>query len=135
MGDQCLGRHQSNIISSQMAGIEKAESNATDLFHSHGKMDNEKVVGDQHVEGKYEAMFLKDFEEMCLKEKTSVQDVKEDEDWEEEQKTEFLKQRHEYYFLKIKERILDESITNLQRKYAEILENGQNCSETLADWQ
>ena len=78
-------------------------------------------------------MFLKDFEEMCLKEKTSVQDVKEAEDWKEEQKTEFLKQRHEYYFLKIKERILDESITNLQRKYAEILENGQNCSETLAD--
>ena len=78
-------------------------------------------------------MFLKDFEEMCLKEKTSVQNVKEDEDWEEEQKTEFLKQRHEYYFLKIKERILDESITNLQRKYAEILENGQNYSETLAD--
>ena len=33
----------------KMAGIEKAESNATDLFHSHGKMDNEKVVGDQHV--------------------------------------------------------------------------------------
>ena len=32
-----------------MAGIEKAKSNATDLFHSHGKMDNEEVVGDQHV--------------------------------------------------------------------------------------
>ena len=78
-------------------------------------------------------MFLKDFEEMCLKEKESVQNVKKDEDWGEEQKIEFLKQRHEYYFLKIKERILDESITNLQRKYAEILENGQNCSETLAD--
>ena len=78
-------------------------------------------------------MFLKDFEEMCLKEKTSVTNVKEDDDCEEEQKKEFLKQRQEYYFLKIKERILDESITNLQRKYAEILENGQNCSETLAD--
>ena len=72
-------------------------------------------------------MFLKDFEEMCLREKTSVQDVKEDEDWEEEKKKEFLKERHEYYFLKIKERILDESITRLQTKYAEIVGNGQNC--------
>ena len=71
-------------------------------------------------------MFLKDFEEMSLKEKASVTNVKEDDDCEEEQKKEFLKQRQEYYFLKIKERILDESITNLQRKYAEILENGQN---------
>ena len=68
-------------------------------------------------------MFLKDFEEMCLKEKTSVTNVKEDDDWEEEQKKEFLKQRQEYYFLKIKERILDESITILKRKYAEIVEN------------
>ena len=33
----------------KMAGIEKAESNAPDMFLSHGKMDNEKVVGDQHV--------------------------------------------------------------------------------------
>ena len=33
----------------KMAGIEKAKSNATDLFHSHGKMDNEGVVGDHHV--------------------------------------------------------------------------------------
>ena len=33
----------------KMAGIEKAKSNPPDLFHSHGKMDNEKVVGDQHV--------------------------------------------------------------------------------------
>ena len=71
-------------------------------------------------------MFLKDFEEMCLREKTSVQDVKEDEDWEEEKKKEFLKERHEYYFLKIKERIL-ESIKKLQTKYAEIVGNGQNC--------
>ena len=72
-------------------------------------------------------MFLKDFEEMCLREKTSVQDVKEDENWEEEKKKEFLKERHEYYFLKIKERILDESITRLQTKYAEIVGNGQKC--------
>ena len=69
-------------------------------------------------------MFLKDFEEMSLKEKASVTNVKEDDDWEEEQKKEFLKQRQEYYFLKIKERILDESITKLQTKYAEIVENG-----------
>ena len=53
---------------------------------------------------------------MCLKEKTY-------DDSEEDQKKEFLKQRQEYYFLKIKERILDESITILQRKYAEIVEN------------
>ena len=33
----------------KMAGIEKAKSNATDLFHSHGKMDNEEVVDDHHV--------------------------------------------------------------------------------------
>ena len=59
---------------------------------------------------------MKDFEEMCLKEKTY-------DDSEEDQKKEFLKQRQEYYFLKIKERILDESITILQRKYAEIVEN------------
>ena len=69
-------------------------------------------------------MFLRDFEEMSLKEKASVTNVKEDEDWEEEQKKEFLKQRQEYYFLKIKERILDESITKLQTKYAEIVGNG-----------
>ena len=68
-------------------------------------------------------MFLKDFEEMCLKEKTSITNVKEDDDSEGDQKKEFLKQRQEYYFLKIKERILDESITILQRKYAEIVEN------------
>ena len=67
-------------------------------------------------------MFLKDFEEMCLKEKTSVQDCNGDE----EQKKEFLKQRQEYYFLRIKERILDESITKLQAKYAEIVGNGPN---------
>ena len=60
---------------------------------------------------------------MCLKEKTSITNVKENDDCEEEQKKEFLKQRQEYYFLKIKERILDESITKLQRKYAEIVEN------------
>ena len=62
-------------------------------------------------------MFLKDFEEMSLKEKASVTNVKE----------EFLKQRQEYYFLRIKERILDESITKLQTKYAEIVGNGQDC--------
>ena len=67
-------------------------------------------------------MFLKDFEEMCLKEKTSVEDYNR----EEEQKKEFLKQRQEYYFLRIKERILDESITKLQAKYAEIVGNGPN---------
>ena len=78
-------------------------------------------------------MFLKDFEEMCLKEKTSITNVKEDDDWEEEQKKEFLKQRQEYYFLRIKERILDESITILQRKYAEIVENVQDFLQTLAD--
>ena len=33
----------------KMAGIEKAKSNPPDLFHSHGKMDNEEVVGDHHV--------------------------------------------------------------------------------------
>ena len=71
---------------------------------------------------------------MCLKEKTSITNVKEDDDWEEEQKKEFLKQRQEYYFLKIKERILDESITILQRKYAEIVENAQDCRrETHAE--
>ena len=69
-------------------------------------------------------MFLRDFEEMSLKEKASVTNVKEDDDWEEEQKKEFLKRRQEYYFLKIKERILDESITKLQTKYAEIVGNG-----------
>ena len=68
-------------------------------------------------------MFLKDFEEMCLKEKRSAQD----DDWDEEQKKEFMKQRQEYYFLRIKERILDESITKLQTKYAEIVGNGQDC--------
>ena len=78
-------------------------------------------------------MFSKDFEEMSLKEKASVTNVKEDDDWEEEQKKEFLKQRQEYYFLRIKERILDESITILQRKYAEIVENAQNFLEKLAD--
>ena len=72
-------------------------------------------------------MFLKDFEEMSLKEKASVTNVKEDDDWEEEQKKEFLKQRQEYYFLRIKEKILDESITKLQRKYAEIVGNGKDC--------
>ena len=59
---------------------------------------------------------------MCLKEKTSVEDYNR----EEEQKKEFLKQRQEYYFLRIKERILDESITKLQAKYAEIVGNGPN---------
>ena len=59
---------------------------------------------------------------MCLKEKTSVEDYNR----EEEQKKEFLKQRQEYYFLRIKERILDESITKLQAKYAEIVGNGLN---------
>ena len=68
-------------------------------------------------------MFLKDFEEMSFKEKASGTNVKEDDDWEEEQKKEFLKQRQEYYFLRIKERILDKSITILQRRYAEIVEN------------
>ena len=63
---------------------------------------------------------------MCLKEKTY-------DDSEEDQKKEFLKQRQEYYFLKIKERILDESITILQRKYAEIVENAQDCRETHDD--
>ena len=72
-------------------------------------------------------MFLKDFEEMSLKEKASVTNVKEDDDWEEEQKKEFLKQRQEYYFLRIKEKILNESITKLQRKYAEIVGNGKDC--------
>ena len=33
----------------KMAGIEKAKSNAPDLFQSHGKMDKEEVVGDHHV--------------------------------------------------------------------------------------
>ena len=73
-------------------------------------------------------MFLKDFEEVSLKEKASLTNVKEDDDLEEEQKKEFLKQRQEYYFLKIKERILDESITKLQRKYAEIVGNGKDCT-------
>ena len=59
---------------------------------------------------------------MCLKEKISVEDYNR----EEEQKKEFLKQRQEYYFLRIKERILDESITKLQAKYAEIVGNGPN---------
>ena len=59
---------------------------------------------------------------MCLKEKTSVEDYNR----EEEQKKEFLKQRQENYFLRIKERILDESITKLQAKYAEIVGNGPN---------
>merc|ERR1711933_531108 len=107
-----------------MADVEKTKSEAADLLHSddvkkdsHGKMDNADVGNDHHVEGKYELMFLKDFEEMSLKEKASVTNVNEDEDWEEEQKKEFLKQRQEYYFLRIKERILDESIRKLQRKY------------------
>ena len=33
----------------KMEGIEKAKSNATDVFHSQGKMDKEEVVGDHHV--------------------------------------------------------------------------------------
>merc|ERR1711884_802958 len=123
-----------------MVKMADAEKTKSDLLHyydvkkdSHGKMDNADVVSYHHVEGKIELMFLKDFEEICLKEKTSVQDINEYKDCEDEQKKDFLKQTQEYYFLRIKERILDESITNLQRNYEEMVQNGQSSLEKLAD--